>query len=88
MNNAAGQREHRNYSLTTLSIAFCVVALSAGLFVLPDLQYPAVGAAPLLPAPAQPAQASSDMAPSALGSPEENLSDTDRELLAFRPHGG
>jgi hypothetical protein len=85
--NATGQAGRRNHSLTALSIVFCVVALSAGVFLLPELKTPVVSAAPLLSTPVEPG-ATTDIAPSAVIHPDGDLSETDRELLAFRAHGG
>jgi len=85
--NATGQGEHRSYDLITLCIACCIVALSAGLFVLPELQTTGTSA-PMLPHPPVEPAAMADIPPSAVIGPDENLSATDRELLAFKPHGG
>lgn len=85
--NATGQGEHRSYDLITLCILCCVAALSAGLLVLPELQVKGGSASTLLHPPVEPA-AMADIPPSAVISPDENLSATDRELLAFKPHGG
>ncbi len=88
LDNIAAQWRRRNHGLITLGIAVGIVASSAGLVMLPALQTPVSNAAPLLQHTPVAPGAAIDTAPAAVVSPDENLSETDRELLAFRPHGG